>query len=284
MPHVRDVAPTSHDRHDPMLVAALAAGDLAGTERDQAIALTGSCAECATLHADLVAIAHATASVPPPISAPSRDYRLTADRAASLRRTGWRRLVPAGLERSSLTRPVGVALATFGLVGLLVGTIPLNFGALGSAASAPAAAPSRDLQELNGVNDHTGTGGAAGAGAAAAGGPVASAAAATEAPRAAASAAPAASIADAGVPPSSQAVALNPVPAASVPGTVGVATVPSADVNTGAGKTTDRGTPSTVEPPAGTSGPSQLVLVSIVAIALGAALFVIGRRREHGSA
>ena len=48
MPHVSEVRATDHDRHDTMLVAALAAGDLAGTERDQAIALTASCAECAT--------------------------------------------------------------------------------------------------------------------------------------------------------------------------------------------------------------------------------------------
>ena len=46
MPHVSDVRSTSHDRHDPMLVAALAADDLAGAERDQAIALTRTCADC----------------------------------------------------------------------------------------------------------------------------------------------------------------------------------------------------------------------------------------------
>src|SRR6185295_12585376 len=96
MPHVRDVAATSHDRHDPMLMAALAAGDLAGTDRDQAIALTRSCTECASLHADLLAIAEATTTLPPPIPAPSRDFRLTPEQAAGLRRTGWRRLLPAG--------------------------------------------------------------------------------------------------------------------------------------------------------------------------------------------
>ena len=35
MPHVSEVHPTSHDRHDPMLVAALAAGEVAGG-REQA--------------------------------------------------------------------------------------------------------------------------------------------------------------------------------------------------------------------------------------------------------
>src|SRR6185436_18535562 len=84
MPNDSDVRVTSHERHDPMLVAALAAGDLAGPDRDQAIALTQSCASCASLHADLQAIARATASVPPPIAAPRRDFRLSPEQAASL--------------------------------------------------------------------------------------------------------------------------------------------------------------------------------------------------------
>ena len=99
MPHVSEVRATDHDRHDLMLVAALAAGDLAGTERDQAIALTASCAECAALHDDLVAIARATATVPPPIRGAGRDFRLTPEQAASLRPSGWRRFVPAGGSR-----------------------------------------------------------------------------------------------------------------------------------------------------------------------------------------
>jgi hypothetical protein len=138
MPHDSDVRVTSHERHDPMLVAALAAGDLAGTERDQAIALSQSCASCASLHADLLAIARATASVPPPIAAPRRDYRLSPEQAASLRRTGWRRLVPSIPLRTATTRRLGVGLATIGLAGLLIGNVPLS---LGSAASMPAAAP-----------------------------------------------------------------------------------------------------------------------------------------------
>jgi hypothetical protein len=140
MPHDSDVRMTSHDRHDPMLVAALAAGDLAGTDRDQAIALTDSCASCATLHADLVAIARATAALPPPIASAGRDFHLTPGQAASLRRTGWRRLVPTIPLRTATTRRLGVGLATIGLAGLLVGNVPLGMGMGGSAAS-PAGAP-----------------------------------------------------------------------------------------------------------------------------------------------
>ena len=154
MPHDSDVRATSHDRHDPMLVAALAAGDLAGTDRDQAIALTDSCAACATLHADLVAIARATSTLPPPIAAAGRDFRLTREQAASLRRTGWRRLVPSIPLRTATTRRLGVGLATIGLAGLLVGNVPLSMGGsaalpaqtsaggAGSAPQAPAAAAS----------------------------------------------------------------------------------------------------------------------------------------------
>ena len=66
MRHVRDVRATSHEDHDTMLVAALAAGDLAGTDRDQAIALIEGCTDCASLHDDLRAIARATSTLPSP--------------------------------------------------------------------------------------------------------------------------------------------------------------------------------------------------------------------------
>ena len=142
-----DVRTTSHDRHDPMLVAALAAGDLAGTDRDQAIALTRSCAECRTLHDDLIALARATASVPPPITTRPRDFQLTPVDAARLRPSGWRRLFGSiSAPRPRLTAQAGVAFTTLGLVGLLVGNVQFSFGssaaspqAAGGAAHAPAA-------------------------------------------------------------------------------------------------------------------------------------------------
>lgn len=151
MPHVSDVRATSHDRHDPMLVAALAAGDLAGIDRDQATALAASCADCALLRDDLVALARATAAAPPPFAPPPRDYRLTPADAARLGPGGWRRLVAAitGV-RSGLTRPLGVGLATIGLAGLLFGNVQLQ---LGSSAAMPAgqsgaaaSSPTRDVR------------------------------------------------------------------------------------------------------------------------------------------
>ena len=137
-----DVRSTSHDRHDPMLVAALAANDLGGTDREQAIALTRSCAECATLHDDLLALARATAAAPPPIATRPRDFTLTPADAARLRPSGWRRLVAAVSSwRSVASRPLGVGLATLGVLGLLVGNVNIQLSLGGSAASAPLVAP-----------------------------------------------------------------------------------------------------------------------------------------------
>lgn len=153
MPHDSDVQLTSHDRHDTMLVAALAAGDLAATDRDQAIALTASCADCATLRDDLLAITRATASVPPPIAASGRDFRLTPADAARLRPGGWRRLVAAfSAPRAAFTRPLGVGLTTLGLVGLLIGNVQLTPGGTTSTGSTarPGAVSAEDFGDGEG--------------------------------------------------------------------------------------------------------------------------------------
>jgi hypothetical protein len=134
MPHVSE----PHAQHDPLLVASLAAGDLAGTDRDRASALIADCADCASLHSDLLAIARATAALPP-VRAP-RDFTLSPEQAAALRPVGWRRLVAAiGGSRPLMSRQLGIGLATIGLAGLLVSTLPGI--QLGSTASAPMAAP-----------------------------------------------------------------------------------------------------------------------------------------------
>ncbi|MEA2519766.1 MAG: hypothetical protein QOF49_1846 [Chloroflexota bacterium] len=145
MPNRSDVTPTSHDRHDQVLVAALAAGDLAANDRDRAIALTDTCADCATLRDDLVSIARATAAVPPPITASGRDFRLTPADAARLRPSGWRRLAAAlAAPRLAFARPLGVALTTLGLIGLLIGNVSLGMGSSAAQPATPAAgAPAR---------------------------------------------------------------------------------------------------------------------------------------------
>jgi hypothetical protein len=133
MPHVSE----HHAQHDPLLVASLAAGDLAGADRDHANAQISACAECATLHADLIAIARATAALPPAVA--PRDFRLSPEQAAALRPVGWRRLVAAiGGSRPLLSRQLGIGLATIGIAGLLVSTLPgIQLGGTAAAPQAP---------------------------------------------------------------------------------------------------------------------------------------------------
>jgi hypothetical protein len=134
MPHV----PEPHAQHDPLLVASLAAGDLAGADRDRANAQIATCLDCAELHADLLLIARATAALPPAVA--PRDFTLSPAQAAALRPVGWRRLVAAmSRSRPLMSRQLGFGLATIGLAGLLVSALPsMQLGLGGSSAAAPA--------------------------------------------------------------------------------------------------------------------------------------------------
>ena len=130
MPHI----PDSHADHDPLAIAAFAAGDAAGPELDDALALVATCPDCAALHHDLRAIAAALPALPAP--ARPRDFRLAPEQAASLRPAGWRRLLaPLAGPRFAFAGPLGTGLATLGIAGLLVA------GSLGApvATVAPAA-------------------------------------------------------------------------------------------------------------------------------------------------
>ena len=137
MPHVSE----THAQHDLLLVASLAAGDLAGADRDHAATQIASCPDCATVHDDLIAIARATAALPPAVA--PRDFRLSPEQAAALRPVGWRRLVAAvGGSRPMMSRQLGIGLATIGLAGLLVSTLPsIQFGNAGAGTAAAPAQP-----------------------------------------------------------------------------------------------------------------------------------------------
>jgi hypothetical protein len=112
-------APGFHASHDLELIAAHAAGDTDVAERERAIALIHSCDECARLHADLITLSTAVAAMPAP--ARPRDFRLTAEQAVSLRPTGWRGALAAlSGPRFSFAAPLGTAMATLGLVALLL--------------------------------------------------------------------------------------------------------------------------------------------------------------------
>lgn len=134
--------PSSHAAHDLVLIAAHAAGDTDGAERDRATALIGACDECARLHDDLLVLSTAVADLPAP--ARPRDFRLTEEQAASLRPTGWRGALAAlAGPRFSFATPLGTAMATLGLVGLLLAGPGLPI--LGpSTASDMALAPTMD--------------------------------------------------------------------------------------------------------------------------------------------
>src|SRR6478752_2648431 len=279
MPHVSEVRATDHHRHDPMLVAALAAGDLAGTDRDQVIALTASCADCAALHDDLVAIARATASVPPPIRGTGRDFRLTPEQAASLRPSGWRRFVPAG-GGAAFTRPLGAALATFGIAGILIGTLSLGFTG-GSAASAPQPASGAGVAADRNVESLAASGAPEAPGLQGLPETSAAAASAAAAPAPAASAAASAAAAAPSTPADTAGGGFGSLDgqsaAPSAPTSVGIAAAPST------GQVTHQETTSTTSADDGSSGRSSspLLILSGVALVLGVALLVLARRREN---
>ena len=131
-----------HADHDLLVVAAHAAGDATGADLARAAQLVDSCQACAALFADLQAIQAATAELPAPVR--TRDFRLSEQDAARLRPAGWRSIL-AMLRSPRLTfaQPVAVGMATLGLVGLLVASLPgpLLTSMSESGASTEAALP-----------------------------------------------------------------------------------------------------------------------------------------------
>jgi hypothetical protein len=146
--------PAEHAQHDLDLIAGHAADDLTDTQRIRADALLQSCTTCADLRRDLVAIASATRTLPA-LSA-NRDFRLSADQAARLRRGGWIKslLRPFAAPRSA-ARPMATAFTTLGLAGLLVANIlPSLLGGATASGPMPAALPAAtagSAPEVDGV-------------------------------------------------------------------------------------------------------------------------------------
>ena len=130
-----------HALHDEELIAAFATdGDVVeGAER--ASSFIERCVACRDLHADLVAIGGALRAVQKAEavavsrSAP-RDYRLSIETANRLRPGSAvlksRDRLAAAIR--SFSRPVGLSMASLGVVGLLLGTLTMGgFASLGSA-------------------------------------------------------------------------------------------------------------------------------------------------------
>ena len=141
MHRVPDHSPAAAAAAHAALIVALDAGDLAGRERDAAATLASSCAGCASLLADLVALRAATAALQ--VAPRTRDYRLTDADAARLRPSTWRSLVRWLAAPRSSVRPLAGGLATLGVAGLLLTTAPGFFGGAATSLTtgAPAVAP-----------------------------------------------------------------------------------------------------------------------------------------------
>ena len=138
--------PAAEAQDHAALIVALDAGDLAGAELTAAESLVASCGGCAALADDLVAIRGAMSALPTP--ARRRDYRLTAEDAARLRPSGWRRLLEWLAAPGSTVRPLATGLATLGVIGLLLTSgAPGMLSGFGSAGAAPVAAPEGPVED-----------------------------------------------------------------------------------------------------------------------------------------
>jgi hypothetical protein len=142
-------SPAAEAQDHAARIVALDAGDLAGAELTAAESLVGSCGGCAALADDLLAIRGAMTALP--VLPRRRDYRLTAEDAARLRPSGWRRLIDWLAAPGSTVRPLATGLATLGVVGLLLTSgVPGMFSGFGSAGAAPVAAPAGPVEDAAG--------------------------------------------------------------------------------------------------------------------------------------
>ena len=184
MPYLPHVRPD----HDETLIARLAVDDLDEREASAARALVAECPACAELLSDLRLIAAATAVLPAPSR--TRDFRLTEADAARLRPGGWRGLVARfGTPSYAFAKPLGAGLATLGIAGLILASIPAGLGGSASSALSGVPAGGAALDTTGGPIEAAGQ--AEGGGAKAAAGAAASPAALAPAvPPAAASGAP----------------------------------------------------------------------------------------------
>jgi hypothetical protein len=131
-----DRFPTPHAEHDLLLVAAVVDRDPTAADRLAAERQIANCSSCGELATDLRAIALATAALP--AAERTRDFTLRPEDAARLQRGGWRRIAAAfGAARLEVLRPLGAGLATLGLAGLLLATLPAIQLPIGSSGAAP---------------------------------------------------------------------------------------------------------------------------------------------------
>jgi hypothetical protein len=134
-PHTPPTA-HAHARHDPELIAALAARepDLPARELAAARELVGQCGDCRDLLADLLTLQVALPATDTPTR--PRDFTLTPADARELRGSGWRRILGFfGSTRDAFSRPLAIGFTTIGVVALLITAVPsIPLGGAGGAA------------------------------------------------------------------------------------------------------------------------------------------------------
>jgi hypothetical protein len=111
-----------HSRHDLLLVAAQADGDLSAPERLRLQRQLQSCAACQDLGADLLVIRAATARLP--VRRRPRTFQLSPADAARAR-SWWQRVMSAiGSGGSPLVPKLAMSLTTLGIAGLMLVAAP----------------------------------------------------------------------------------------------------------------------------------------------------------------
>ena len=123
----------SHAHHEPLDIAALAAGDLDGPDRDRVGHLIDSCEACRAIFSDLQAIAMATRTERPAIPTRRVDFRLSDEDAARLASRTGRLLAWLAGSGGAFSRPLAAGLATLGVAAIVLSSVPLPLA--GSAAS-----------------------------------------------------------------------------------------------------------------------------------------------------
>ena len=121
MTDVRGGRPTAeHAAHDPLLIARAASDDdLTPTEQATVADRLATCADCAQLHADLVAMA-AGLRTDLPLPRRPRDFRIAPDIA--VRGPSWRERLSRGLAGPAL-RPLAATICAFGLLLAVTGAV-----------------------------------------------------------------------------------------------------------------------------------------------------------------
>jgi hypothetical protein len=131
---------TDHATHDLDVLAAAADRGVEDATRIAAERQVAECQDCAALFADLRLISTGLAALPKELAV-SRDFRISPERAAKLRRAGWRGVVQGLFGSGPSLRPFASALTTLGVAGLLLTVALPSVGGFLSFGAATGAAP-----------------------------------------------------------------------------------------------------------------------------------------------